>query len=72
MMRTDFMMAAGLAAVLAGCVQTGAITATAEPVAETAAEAVAEAAAMVDTGERITDGNLVMENIPEIPASLLR
>ncbi|MEO1553602.1 MAG: prolyl oligopeptidase family serine peptidase, partial [Pseudomonadota bacterium] len=70
MMRTDLMMAAGLAVVLAGCVQTEAVTATAAPAVEAAAEVAEEAIEMVDNGERITEGNLVIENIPEIPASV--
>ncbi|MEM7638995.1 MAG: prolyl oligopeptidase family serine peptidase [Pseudomonadota bacterium] len=69
-MRTDLMMAGGLAFMIAGCVQTDAITASAEPVVEAATEAVTEAADMAETGERITEGNLVMENIPDIPASV--
>ena len=69
-MRTDLMMAGGLAIFVAGCVQTDAITAAAEPAVEAANEAVTEAADMADTGERTTEGNLVMENIPDIPASV--
>ncbi|MEM6555211.1 MAG: hypothetical protein AAF642_05010, partial [Pseudomonadota bacterium] len=69
-MRTDLMMAGGLAIFVAGCVQTDAITAAAEPAVEAATEAVTEATGMADTGERTTEGNLVMENIPDIPASV--
>ena len=69
-MRTDLMMAGGLALLISGCVQTDAITATAEPAVEAATEAVTEATGMADTGERTTEGNLVMESIPDIPASV--
>ena len=69
-MRTDLMMAAGLALIVAGCVQTDAIATTAGSTVEAAEAVSAEPEEMTEIGERVTEGNLVMENIPDIPASV--
>ena len=70
MLRLSLMIGAASAVMLAGCTQTE-LFAQAEPViVETASEVASADAEAVEESTRVTMGNLVMENIPEIPASV--
>ncbi len=66
MLRLSFVAGSIASLSLAGCVQTEVLTAIPETTDETV-EATSEDAA---ESNRVTVGNLVMENIPEIPASV--
>ena len=66
MLRLRFVAGSIASLSLAGCVQTEVLTAIPETTDETV-EATSEDAA---ESNRVTVGNLVMENIPEIPASV--
>ncbi|MEO1306029.1 MAG: prolyl oligopeptidase family serine peptidase [Pseudomonadota bacterium] len=70
MSRMNLLAGAALSLVLAGCAQTEALFASAEPLSETPSEAAATTTLAVEATERMTEGNLVMESIPEIPASV--
>ena len=70
MLRLSLMIGAASAVMLAGCAQTE-LFAQAEPVTvETPAEVASTDAEAAEDSTRVTMGNLVMENIPEIPASV--
>lgn len=70
MLRLSLMIGAASAVMLAGCAQTE-LFAQAEPVTvETPAEVASTDAEAAEDSARVTMGNLVMENIPEIPASV--
>ena len=67
MLRTTWLAGSVLSLTLAGCAQTEVLTAQPEP----AQEAVSDLdAAPSETPVRVTEGNLVMEGIPEIPTSV--
>ncbi|MEL6686428.1 MAG: alpha/beta fold hydrolase, partial [Pseudomonadota bacterium] len=65
MLRLSLLTATGLSLILAGCAEAGS---SSSPVAE--ANAQEASASMADSGERVTQGNLVMEAIPEIPEEI--
>ena len=71
MLRLNLAIGAAATVILAGCAQTDVLT---EDVTAVVAEASVEASAVAETpaedGARMTEGNLVMENIPEISASV--
>ena len=71
MLRLNLAIGAAASVILAGCAQTQMLS---EDVTTAVADASVEAPIMEDApaedSGRITEGNLVMENIPEIPASV--
>ena len=70
MLRLSLMIGAASAVMLAGCAQTE-LFAQAEPVTvETPAAVASTDAEAAEDSTRVTMGNLVMENIPEIPDSV--
>jgi dipeptidyl aminopeptidase/acylaminoacyl peptidase len=66
MLRFKLLAGASLSLAIAGCDQTDAL----KEIADRDANAATEAAAATEGSGRTTDGNLVMENIPEIPAAV--
>lgn len=71
MLRLNLAIGAAASVILAGCAQTVVMK---EDVTTAVAEASLEAPTVTEdamgAGERVTEGNLVMESIPEIPASV--
>lgn len=70
MLKLSLIASAGLSLAIAGCAQTEALRAAADPVAAPSAEADAPEAEITEASDRITQGNLVLENIPDVPAAV--
>ena len=70
MIRTNLLAGAALTLVIAGCAQTEALTSYADPNPAPAETTVSAETEMAAPSERVTEGNLVMENIPDIPADV--
>lgn len=70
MLRLNLMIGAAAGIMLAGCAQTELFKAAEAQTAEAPTEVAASEPEPAEESARVTMGNLVMENIPEIPASV--